>query len=65
MGTLQIAWQKSTYSAGTTGNECVEVAAAQGTILLRESDAPRVVISSTPGSLGTLIRTLKAREGLR
>ncbi|MCD9143920.1 DUF397 domain-containing protein [Streptomyces albireticuli] len=56
-----VAWQKSTYSADTAGNECVEVGFAHGTLALRESDEPGVVITTTPGSLRTLIRLLKVR----
>jgi hypothetical protein len=57
-----VMWQKSSYSADTSGNECVEVAAAGGKIRLRESDDPGVVVTTTPGSLGALIRAVKAGE---
>lgn len=56
----KVAWQKSTYSASTPGNECVEVRAANGTITLRESDEPGTVIVAAPATLAALIRTVKA-----
>ncbi|MGW2600701.1 DUF397 domain-containing protein [Streptomyces klenkii] len=54
------SWQKSTFSGNGDGNDCVEVAAAGGAIALRESDAPSVVVRTTPPALGSLIRALKA-----
>ncbi|MFD8995960.1 DUF397 domain-containing protein [Streptomyces abikoensis] len=57
----QVSWQKSSYSASTTNNECVEVgAAANETVALRESDEPGTVIVTAPGAFAALIRTLKA-----
>ncbi|WP_424889515.1 DUF397 domain-containing protein [Streptomyces sp. XH2] len=53
-------WQKSTYSGTGDNNDCVEVAATGAAIALRESDAPRTVVRTTPLALGSLIRTLKA-----
>ncbi|MFE0042542.1 DUF397 domain-containing protein [Streptomyces albireticuli] len=57
----QIPWQKSSFSASTAGNECVEVAPAHGAVLLRESDEPGTVIETTFGSLAALIRAAKVR----
>ncbi|MBF6044383.1 DUF397 domain-containing protein [Streptomyces sp. NRRL B-1677] len=54
------AWQKSTYSGNGQGNDCVEVAVIGDAVVLRESDAPRTVVRTTPPALGALIRTLKA-----
>ncbi|MEU3351970.1 DUF397 domain-containing protein [Streptomyces sp. NPDC037389] len=56
----KVAWQKSTYSASTPGNECVEVSAANGGIRLRESDAPGTVIVTAPPALAALIWATKA-----
>ncbi|RKN70205.1 DUF397 domain-containing protein [Streptomyces klenkii] len=53
-------WQKSTYSGNGDGNDCVEVAVIGDAVVLRESDAPRTVVRTTPPALGALIRTLKA-----
>jgi hypothetical protein len=57
-----IDWQKSTFSGGAQGNDCVELAAPGGTIHLRESDNPGVVVTTTPEKLGTFIRGVKAGQ---
>ncbi|MBT2384086.1 DUF397 domain-containing protein [Streptomyces sp. ISL-11] len=54
-----LAWQKSTYSAGTTGNECVELARTDGVVLLRESDEPDMAITTTRHRLVAFIHALK------
>ncbi|MEV0282354.1 DUF397 domain-containing protein [Streptomyces sp. NPDC050610] len=60
MGMSEIQWQKSSYSTDAEGN-CVELAAqAVGTVLLRESDAPGVPVTTTPAHLRTLLRHVKA-----
>lgn len=57
-------WQKSTYSGD--GSNCVYVAAtSSGTIHLRESDEPEVILITTRPRLGALIRTLKAQGSPR
>ncbi|MCX4666894.1 DUF397 domain-containing protein [Streptomyces sp. NBC_01381] len=60
-------WQKSTYS-GDASN-CVYIAATpDGTLRLRESDTPDIILTTTPNPLHALIRTLKggaARRGRR
>ncbi|MFI9200434.1 DUF397 domain-containing protein [Streptomyces sp. NPDC053048] len=54
-----IAGQKSSYSG--EGDACVYVnAAAAGTIHLRESDAPDVILTTTPQRLRPLISGIKA-----
>ncbi|MFI7322330.1 DUF397 domain-containing protein [Streptomyces venezuelae] len=51
-------WQKSTFSPD--GSDCVYVATApDGTIRLRESDAPDTILRASRSQLGTLISTLK------
>ncbi|WP_031517751.1 DUF397 domain-containing protein [Streptomyces sp. NRRL F-5123] len=51
-------WQKSTYS--NDSGDCVEVAAtAGGTVLIRESDDPGVVLSTTPGALARFLQAIK------
>jgi uncharacterized protein DUF397 len=57
----QDIWQKSSYSGGGDGNSCVELRADDVAIHLRESDEPRVALTTSPGPLGCLIRTV--REG--
>ncbi|MDO0913943.1 DUF397 domain-containing protein [Streptomyces sp. DT2A-34] len=36
-GASELAWFKSSYSSGTDGNSCVEIAAAPRTIHVRDS----------------------------
>ncbi|GCB43087.1 DUF397 domain-containing protein [Streptomyces sp. NL15-2K] len=56
----QLTWQKSSFSGGES-EACLYLAAApDGTLRLRESDAPHQVIATTPARLGHLIRALKA-----
>ncbi|MFF1710942.1 DUF397 domain-containing protein [Streptomyces sp. NPDC058268] len=53
-----LVWQKSTFSEAA-GTNCVYVAAPQdGTVRLRESDAPETALTTTPEALAALIRTL-------
>ncbi|MFE7116398.1 DUF397 domain-containing protein [Streptomyces sp. NPDC057654] len=52
-------WQKSSYS--TEGANCVNVAAApDGTIRLRESDAPDAVLSIASGALREFFAVIKS-----
>lgn len=53
-------WQKSSFSGSGDDNACVELAAAPGSVFLRESDDPRVVLRTTPARLAAFLRTLKA-----
>ncbi|MEV2251013.1 DUF397 domain-containing protein [Streptomyces sp. NPDC050147] len=67
--TQQTAWQKSSYSGGGDSSDCVELSAQQqqghqgqqGTVKLRESDAPYTELSTTPQSLAHLIRHVKTQ----
>ncbi|MGK5546974.1 DUF397 domain-containing protein [Streptomyces sp. URMC 127] len=52
-------WQKSSYSEEATS--CVYLAATRtGEILLRESDAPGVILATTPARLRSFITRIKA-----
>ncbi|MBP8538962.1 DUF397 domain-containing protein [Streptomyces sp. MK37H] len=53
-------WRKSSYSADASN--CVNVAAANGVIAMRESDDPDVVLTTTPAALRFLIRGAKAGD---
>ncbi|WP_405949329.1 DUF397 domain-containing protein [Streptomyces prunicolor] len=55
-----IQWQKSTYSGGAAGNECVELAQSGGELLLRESDDPARILPVTSTGLAELLRHLGA-----
>ncbi|MBD3004476.1 MULTISPECIES: DUF397 domain-containing protein [unclassified Streptomyces] len=53
-------WRKSSYSADASN--CVNVAAANGVIAMRESDDPDVVLTTTPAVLRAFIRGAKAGD---
>jgi hypothetical protein len=54
-------WQKSSYS-GNAGN-CVCVRSDRdGTLRLRESDAPEVTFATSPATFSSFIRAAKAGE---
>ncbi|GAA2271500.1 hypothetical protein GCM10010145_54390 [Streptomyces ruber] len=55
----QNAWQKSSFSGGGDSDECVELAAVQGSVRLRESDDPGTVLTATVPELAALIRHLR------
>ncbi|MEU9665378.1 DUF397 domain-containing protein [Streptomyces bobili] len=60
----ELTWQKSTYSAEAAN--CVYVASSvTGTIHLRESDNPDVVLTTTVPLLRALICGLKGTEASR
>ncbi|MDH6629984.1 hypothetical protein M2271_007834, partial [Streptomyces sp. LBL] len=44
-------WQKSSYSGGPEGNCLYLATTPRGTIRLRESDAPHVVLTAAPEGL--------------
>ncbi|WP_316519961.1 DUF397 domain-containing protein [Kitasatospora brasiliensis] len=55
------SWQKSSFS-GDTAN-CVYVTAApDGTVKMRESDEPDVIITTSPAKLRDLLGGVKAGE---
>lgn len=56
--TAPLAWQKSTYSQDS--GDCVELTARGGAVLLRESDNPTVVLTTTRKDLARFLRFLKA-----
>lgn len=58
----QLDWQKSSYSEDQAN--CLYIAPApDGTLRLRESDAPETILATTPGPLAALLTCL-SREGL-
>lgn len=56
-----IQWQKSSYSGGN-GPNCIELAHHDGSILLRESDTPGIVITTDRSKLAAFVREVKAGE---
>ncbi|KOT88990.1 hypothetical protein ADK86_30765 [Streptomyces sp. NRRL F-5755] len=58
----RLTWQKSSYSNAAVN--CVNVAAApDGTVRLRESDDPEVILSTTREGLAGLVAVIKGRRG--
>ncbi|MCX5235852.1 DUF397 domain-containing protein [Streptomyces prunicolor] len=55
-----IQWQKSSFSNGNDGANCVEVAVPEGELLLRESDDPTRILPVTCTGLAGLLRHLGA-----
>lgn len=56
-----LPWQKSSYSPEEAN--CLYLArSANGTIHLRESDAPDVILRATPAALRALLHRVKTGE---
>ncbi len=55
-----IIWQRSSYSAGSDGNTCVEVGTSADRIHLRESAMPNAVVTTNRSHLSVFIRRIKA-----
>ncbi|WP_312870156.1 DUF397 domain-containing protein [Streptomyces himalayensis] len=58
-----IQWQKSSFSGGGEGNECVELARADDSLLLRESDAPTRILTVSRDGLAALLLQIRGRTG--
>ncbi|KNE82983.1 DUF397 domain-containing protein [Streptomyces xinghaiensis] len=58
---MDIRWQKSSFSEQPEGN-CLELAAGDAVVLMREGDAPEGVIVTTPEPLRALLAGVKAGE---
>ncbi|MFH8469672.1 DUF397 domain-containing protein [Streptomyces sp. NPDC017991] len=54
-----MTWLKSSFSEAS-GNNCVEVAAADDGIALRESANPTEVLSTGAGALSALLRSVRS-----
>ncbi|THA28142.1 DUF397 domain-containing protein [Streptomyces sp. A0958] len=57
----EIEWQKSSFSGGG-GEQCVEVAQQAGQILMRESDDPDAVTTTSRAKFAAFIEGVKAGE---
>ncbi|MEV8018744.1 DUF397 domain-containing protein [Streptomyces sp. NPDC086554] len=61
----RLNWQKSSFSGGPESN-CLYVAAeSDGTIHLRESDAPDEILTTAPAQLTALLDHIKRRRSRR
>ncbi|MFF1904229.1 DUF397 domain-containing protein [Kitasatospora sp. NPDC058218] len=55
-----VDWQKSSLSG--EANECIEVRAVDGMVEIRESDAPDVIIRTTPRRWAVFLHDIRAGE---
>ncbi|MFE9677536.1 DUF397 domain-containing protein [Streptomyces sp. NPDC006259] len=53
-------WQKSSFSGGGDGSNCLELASTPTTLHLRESDTPATVLTTTPAPLTHLLDAIRA-----
>ncbi|MEU3038504.1 MULTISPECIES: DUF397 domain-containing protein [Streptomyces] len=53
-------WQKSSFSGGGDGDDCVELGHSGTGMLLREGDEPGLILAVSPASLAQLIRHLRS-----
>ncbi|MDX2679457.1 DUF397 domain-containing protein [Streptomyces soliscabiei] len=57
----ELDWQKSSFSGGPESNCLYLAPTPDGTIRLRESDTPDVILATTQETLAGLLHHLKAR----
>ncbi|MFD7236474.1 DUF397 domain-containing protein [Streptomyces syringium] len=58
----QIRWQKSSFSGGDTNQDCVELAAVDEVVLIRESDEPDQIVRTSRAKLRAFVLGVKAGE---
>jgi hypothetical protein len=56
---MSLKWQKSSFSGGGEGNDCLELASTPTTLHLRESDAPTTILTTTPTALSHLLAGIR------
>nr|WSY53237.1 DUF397 domain-containing protein [Streptomyces sp. NBC_00886] len=57
-----IQWQKSTFSSGSDGSSCVELAHTDASLFLRESDDPTRILPVTSNGLAALLRRIHGQR---
>ncbi|MFW6695858.1 DUF397 domain-containing protein [Streptomyces sp. MAR4 CNX-425] len=62
MTNTDIRWQKSSFSSGGDGGQCIELAAIADNIVLRESDDPETVVTTNRHKLRAFLLGVKAGE---
>ncbi|MFC9652881.1 MULTISPECIES: DUF397 domain-containing protein [unclassified Streptomyces] len=60
--TNHIVWQKSSFSGADNNPNCVELASVDGQIVMRESDVPDAVVTTSPEKLRAFLLGVKAGE---
>lgn len=58
----EIQWWKSSFSGGGNPEECIEVASHNDAILVRESDDPQAVVTTSREKLRAFVLGVKAGE---
>ncbi|MDX3090836.1 MULTISPECIES: DUF397 domain-containing protein [Streptomyces] len=58
-GGIATGWQKSSFSSGSDGANCVELARAEPSLLLRESEEPECVLGVRADALVGLLRYVR------
>ncbi|MEV0371400.1 DUF397 domain-containing protein [Streptomyces sp. NPDC050636] len=51
MRSVDLQWRKSSFSEESDGSHCLELASRDGDILVRESDDPGVIVTTSPQQL--------------
>ncbi|WP_409239335.1 DUF397 domain-containing protein [Streptomyces sp. PA5.6] len=54
-----LKWQKSSFSGGGSGEDCIELATAPTAIHLRESDTPAMLLTTGPQQLRALLTAIR------
>jgi hypothetical protein len=54
-------WQKSSFSGGGDGSNCLELASTPTTLRLRESDTPTTILTTSPAPLTHLLDAIRAQ----
>ncbi|MET9131103.1 DUF397 domain-containing protein [Streptomyces antibioticus] len=52
-------WQKSSFSGGGDGNNCIELGSTANTVHLRESDTPATTLTAPPNALAHLLAGIR------
>ncbi|WP_327184349.1 DUF397 domain-containing protein [Streptomyces sp. NBC_01334] len=53
------SWQKSSFSGGSDGNNCLELTSTTATLRLRESDSPTTILTTTPAAMAHLLAGIR------
>ncbi|MES9507574.1 DUF397 domain-containing protein [Streptomyces sp. NPDC000609] len=57
-----INWQKSSFSGADNNQSCIELAPVDGSIRMRESDDPDIVVTTSVAKLRAFVLGVKAGE---
>lgn len=57
-----INWQKSSFSGPDDNQSCIELAPVEGSIKMRESDDPDVIVTTSVAKLRAFVLGVKAGE---